>query len=125
MTWSVAYLGPEHDVVGVTYSGDVDRTQLEAAFEAAVVEGHAHDTWHVLTDLSGLTGGHSLFDLYAVVEAVVGLGVQDRFREAVVTATGSEILANAQFWETACVNRGVSARVFGDRASALAWVSQP
>jgi hypothetical protein len=125
MTWSVAYLGPEHDVVGVTYSDDVDRAQLEAAFEAALIEGHEHGTWHVLTDLSGLTGGHSLFDLYAVVEGVVGLGVQDRFREAVVTATGSEILANAQFWETACLNRGVSARVFSDRDAALAWVSQP
>jgi len=125
MTWSVSHLGPAHDVVGLTYSGDVDRTELVAAFEAAVVEARAHDTWHVLTDLSGLTGGHSLFDLYAVVEGVVGLGVQERFREAVVTAKDSEILANAQFWETACLNRGVSARVFADRDEALAWVSAP
>ena len=125
MTWSVAHLGPAHDVVAVTYSGDVDRTQLEQAFAAAVAEGQAHDTWHVITDLRQLTGGHSLFDVYAVINAVVGLGMQDRFREAVVAPAGSEILANAQFWETACVNRGVSARVFGDRDEALAWVSQP
>jgi hypothetical protein len=125
MPWSVSYLGPEHDVVAIDYSGEVDRAQLVAAFDTAVGEARAHDTWHVLTDISGLTGGHSLFDLYAVVEGVVGLGVQNRFREAVVTATDSEILARAQFWETACLNRGVSAQVFGDRAEALAWVSRP
>jgi len=125
MTWSVSHLGPGYDVIAVDYTGDVDRSQLELAFTAAVAEGHAHDTWHVLTNLTGVTGGHSLFDVYAVINAVIGLGMQDRFREAVVSPPGSELLANAQFWETACVNRGVSARVFGDRASALAWVSQP
>ena len=125
MTWSVSYLGPEHDVVAVTYSEGLDRAQLAAAFAAAVAEVNAHDTWHVLTDLRGLTGGPSVFDLYATISAVVEMGVQDRYREAVITPTNAGLLPNVSFWETACVNRGVQARAFADRDDALSWLALP
>ena len=125
MTWSVSYLGPEHDVVAVSYSDELDRAQLEAAFAAGLLEVNAHDTWHVLTDLRGLTGQPSVFDLYATITAVVELGVQDRYREAVMTPTDARLLPDVSFWETACVNRGVDARAFADRADALAWLALP
>jgi hypothetical protein len=125
MTWSVSYLGPEHDVVAVTYSDELDRAQLEAAFGAAVAEVNAHDTWHVLTDLRGLTGQPSVFDLYATITAVVEMGVQDRYREAVITPSESGLLPDVSFWETACFNRGVAARAFADRDEALAWLALP
>jgi hypothetical protein len=92
MTWSVSHLGPEHDVVAVTYSGELDRTQLEAAFAAAVTEVNAHDAWHILTDLRGLTAGPSVFDLYATISAVVKMGAQDRYREAVITPSDAGLL---------------------------------
>jgi hypothetical protein len=125
MTWSVSHLGPAHDVVAVTYSGTIDRADLDAGFAAAETSVRSHDCWHVLTDLRAMTGGPTLFDLYAIINAVVQLGVQDRYREAVITPLEPGLLPDVSFWETACVNRGVHARAFADRDEALAWLTAP
>ncbi len=125
MAWSVSYLGPDPDVVVMTLAGDVDRTELDAAFAAAVGAAMQNDNWHLLCDIVEIVGGPSLFDVYAMVVALDQLGVQDRFREALLTRGDPDNVTNAGFWETACVNRGISARGFTDRAAALAWLTAP
>ncbi len=125
MAWSVSYLGPDPAVVVMALSGDVDRPELDAAFAGAVATAMQHDNWHLLCDIVALDGGPSLFDVYAMVVALDQLGVQDRFREALLTRQDPENIANAGFWETACVNRGISARGFTDREAALTWLTAP
>jgi len=125
MTWTVRALTPEHAAVEIIYSGVVDRTELEASYVVTFELASASDTWHVLCDLSDLTGGHSFFDLYALVTSVSNLGLGSRFREALLVTEHPELLERARFWETASVNRGVAARAFTDRDTALAWLSRP
>jgi hypothetical protein len=124
MAWSVRYLGPDPDVVEMTLAGEVGRAELDAAFAGALAVATECDAWHLLCDILDITGGPTLFDVYAVVVAVADLGVQDRFREALLTQPDAENIANARFWETACVNRGIAARAFTDRHEALAWLTR-
>jgi hypothetical protein len=53
------------------------------------------------------------------------MGVQDRYREAVITPPDPTLLPDVAFWETTCLNRGVHARAFTDRDEALAWLALP
>jgi hypothetical protein len=125
MTWSVRHLGPDPGVVEMTLSGEVGRAELDAAFAGTLASALEHDAWHLLCDILDITGGPTLFDVYAVVVALDQLGVQDRFREALLTRSDTDEITNARFWETACVNRGIAARAFTDRAEALAWLTRP
>jgi hypothetical protein len=125
MAWSVSYLGPDTAVVVMALSGDVDRPELDAAFAGALAAAIDHDAWHLLCDILDITGGPTLFDVYAAVVALDQLGVQDRFREALLTRSDPDEITNARFWETACVNRGITARAFTDRDEALAWLTAP
>jgi hypothetical protein len=125
MAWKVRDLAPAYAAVELTYSGVVDRADLEASYVSTFELASASDTWHVLCDLSEVTGGHSLFDLYALVTAVSTLGLGNRFREALLVIDHPEVVERAHFWETASVNRGVAARAFTDRDAALAWLTRP
>jgi hypothetical protein len=125
MTWSVSHLGTDLEVVEMTLAGVVSRAEMDAAFAAALGSALEHDCWHVLCDVLGITGGPTLFDVYAVVVALDQLGVQDRYREALLTRSDTDEITNARFWETACLNRGIDAHAFTDRDEALAWLSAP
>ncbi len=65
----------------------------------------------------------SVFALYDIATELAESGVAPRYREALVSPSGTHELQSAQFYEDAMVNRGLTARMFADRASALAWLS--
>jgi len=125
MSWSVSYLGPDPHVMVMTLAGEIGRPELDKAFAGALAGATEHDAWHLLCDIIDISGGPTLFDVYAVVVALDQLGVHDRFREALLTRSDTDEITNACFWETACVNRGIAARAFTDRDEALAWLTAP
>jgi hypothetical protein len=109
-------------VVELAYSGAVSPEELQAMLLAAIETGRRTSILRFLADLTGMSGGHSAGDLFAVVHAMEQLGVPRAMREAIVPRPGSIPDADARFFEDACRNRGFDVRIFPDRPSALAWL---
>ena len=76
----------------------------------------------MLTDLTTLVGGHSIVDLYVLVDEIHRRGLAGRYREAIILPKAAATAEMAGFWETACTNRGIEVRLFTDRAKAKAWL---
>lgn len=106
------------------YFGDVTVDDLATALREVLDLAHELDLWLVLADTTELTSDPSVFALYDVATRISDAGIAARFREAVVAPPGSASLESAQFYEDAMVNRGLTARVFGDRADAERWLAE-
>ncbi len=111
-------------VVELVYAGTVTPEELQAMLLAAAETARRTSILRFLADLTGMSGGHSAGDLFAVVQAMEQLGVPRTMREAIVPRPGSLPDADARFFEDACRNRGFDVRIFPDRASALAWLQE-
>ena len=114
-------LEPER-VVELVYTGTVSPEELQDMLRAAVETGKRASILRFLADLTGMSGGHSVGDLFAVVQAMERMGVPRTMREAIVPRPGSIGGADARFFEDACRNRGFDVRIFPDRPTAIAWL---
>jgi hypothetical protein len=115
-------LEPER-VIELTFAGKVGPEDLLAMLRAAVETAIRTSVFRYLADLTELSGGHSVGDLFAVVQEMERMGVPRTMREAIVSRPGSIPEADARFFEDACRNRGFDVRIFPDRAAALAWLA--
>lgn len=106
----------------IRYAGNVTPVELRSAFAEGFRVAAELDTFLVLTDCVGMQGGHSLFDLYAMVADLAGHQEVVRYKEAVLMPAAPDLAEKVTFWETACRNRGLWVKVFSDRGSALAWL---
>lgn len=121
MPWKLEVSGSPA-IIEVIYEGDVTPLELASAFASALEEGQRSRSPLFLANLASLTGGHSIIDLMDIVTRIEAEGIDRRFREAVLVAPGTPIGPHAEFYETACRNRGFNARMFNDRDQALAWL---
>ena len=121
MPWTNAELS-EPPVIETTYTGMVSPKELVEAVKATTDWAASTGKHQLLGDCRELTGGHSLFDLYAVVEELDRAGLGRNLREAILVPGTTMPAEMTRFWETACCNRGLKVRVFSDRAEALKWL---
>lgn len=121
MSWQVSYLA-DQQVVEMLFEGQVTRSEMHACIAATLEAGRVQGSKRLLCDASALTGGHTVFDLYALAENLHALDVPPGLREAIVLPTRAERAAEASFWENTCANRGFEVRCFVDRATAMAWL---
>lgn len=121
MPWKLEVSGSPA-IIEVIYEGAVGPAELEAAFASALAEGVNRQVPLFLANLVALTGGHSIIDLMDIVTRIEAEVIDRRFREAVLVSPGTPLGKNAEFYETACRNRGFNARVFNDRDEAIAWL---
>lgn len=106
------------------YSGVLTPAELSAAVQATINMVRTHELYQLLGDCTALEGGHSVFDLYALVDVLLATGLAHRIKEAIVLPTLPMATEKVEFWELACMNRGVQVRIFTDRQSAIAWLAQ-
>ncbi len=119
MPYTISHINdPTH--VEVTYSGVISPQELESAALEIVALMTLKQTPRLLADCSGIAGGHSVFDLYALADWAMSHA--PHIREAVIIPTLPLSSDNVKFWETTCLNRGLQVRVFNDRASAETWL---
>ena len=109
--------------VEITYTGAVDKSELEKSAQDTVKLCLEKSTLRILADCSEMTGGHSLADLYFLSDWLISVKAY-RLREAVVLPHAAAASEHAHFWQTTCANRGLTVRVFGDRETALEWLLQ-
>jgi hypothetical protein len=112
-------------VVESVYSGLVSPEELGRAVVAAVALARDTGTWRFYTDVTGLTGGHSTGDLFAVVALLEQLGLPRTLREAILTLPSTVAAPEVQFYEDASRNRGWNVRLFTERERALEWLRSP
>lgn len=125
MTWTARHL-PDLDAVETVFAGRVDRDELQAAVaetKRLLLENCGTSLHRVLCDCTTLVAGHSLAELYFVVDEFAADGFAATLREALLVPPGA-LADNISFWEDACRNRGVSIRVFDDRDLAERWLRE-
>jgi hypothetical protein len=122
MPWKIVY--HESDaIVETTYAGvltvDALREAVRRTLEVSVERG----TSRFLADCSRLEGGHSVLDLFDLAEELSGGNADRKLKEAVILPRKAGPAANADFWETACRNRGFNVRLFQAREVAIEWLA--
>ena len=123
MPWRISYLA-EYAVIETVYAGVLGPQELQAAVLATLEEVRERCTERLLSDCSDLEGGHSVVDLYGLMELLEGQKWGPRFREALLLPQRALPAEDVRSYETFCVNRGFDVRIFDDRSAALAWLGR-
>lgn len=121
MSWKLSTL-TEPPILELRVEGILTPAELHEAARTTMERAGAQGIHRVLADGTALQGGHSIVDLYAVVQVLTSFDIVHTLKEAVLLPALPSAAADAHFWETACVNRGIQVRLFDDRAAALAWL---
>jgi hypothetical protein len=75
-----------------------------------------------LADCTTMSGGHSVMDLYGLIEMFEILKIERDVKEAVIMTSLQDSIDEIRFYETACKNRGFNVRIFKDKDEAVAWL---
>lgn len=122
MPWEIRE-DPQTEIVEMTLSGRIPAAELVGLVKSLLNQAEARERIRVLTDLTGLDGGHGIFDLYTLADEIHRRGLAGRFHEAVILPKAAVTAELAKFWETACTNRGIDVRLFSDVGSGREWLS--
>lgn len=106
----------------VLFAGRLSGDEVNKGGHDALASARRHGTHRILSDCRLLEGGHSVVDLYRLVEELAHDATKPRLREALILPEQAAAAEDVRFWEDACRNRGIAARVFGNREEALAWL---
>lgn len=109
-------------IIETCYEGILSPSELAEAVEQTLAIARAREEQFLLADCTTLIGGHSLFDLYALVDVLLASGIAQTLKEAILFSEMTEAAEKVKFWETTCLNRGIQVRIFTDRQSALEWL---
>jgi hypothetical protein len=112
-------------VVESTYSGVVSPEELVRAVSDTVALARESGTWRFFTDVTGLIGGHSTGDLFAVIALLEQMELPRTLREAILVLPSVGAAPDVQFYEDASRNRGWNVRLFTERELALGWLRSP
>jgi hypothetical protein len=121
MGWSINY-NTKDGFIELTYFDRVSKNDLLKAFQGAEKLVWEHKTKLILSDCTKMKGGHTLFDLFGLIEELGKADMLRTIKEAVLLSSSAESAANIEFWETACVNRGYNVKIFEDAEKAIGWL---
>lgn len=117
----------EHDrvigVVTITFFGLITGDDLRASTTEGLSLQKQTGVTRFLLDANGWDTSASLVDFYDLADRRYWEGELNRqTRIAVILPTSVTAARAAHFYETVCQNRGWNAKLFDDRASAIAWL---
>ena len=124
MTFVVENLAPAHAVIQVTHTGDVTGSDMRAVGKQIRELAAGATPIHVLTDFSAATSLPGGIELLNLLEMLEEAGVGAGFRQALVWPEDDAARLSMDVWRTAETNQGLTAKAFGDRESALAWLDE-
>lgn len=119
MGWGINY---NQSIIELEYFDIVTKNDLVNAFKGAEKMSFENRTTLILSDCREMKGGHTLFDLFGLIEELGKADMLRSIKEAVLISVNAETVANIEFWETACRNRGFNVRIFDNREEALKWL---
>lgn len=119
MSWGINY---NQGIIELKYFDIVTKDDLVNAFKGAEKIFFEKRTTLILSDCREMKGGHTLFDLFGLIEELGKVDILRSIKEAVLITVNSETIANIEFWEIACRNRGFNVRIFNNQEEALKWL---
>ena len=119
MSWGINY---NQGIIELKYLDIVTKDDLVNAFKGAEKMSLEYSTMLILSDCRDMKGGHTLFDLFGLIEELGKADILRSIKEAILISVNSETVANIEFWETACGNRGFNVRIFDNQEEALKWL---
>lgn len=124
MPWT-AGLHEELPIIEMCYAGVVTESELaEAVRESRRLAADRH-TVLVLADCSAMTKGPSAEAQKRVADSYASDRSGSPLRRALVLPVGQAAVVDVLVWETLCLQRGVTVRLFKARESAIEWLLRP
>ena len=110
-------------IVELVYTGRYTAQESRESTSKAIALGKEHGDADALVDASEVELAVSIFDLLDSPDRqYVVEDMNRRIRVAVVPPSLPKDKKDAQFYETACLNRGWQVRLFPSRDDALEWL---
>lgn len=124
MPWSLASTD-DGRLLMVTYQGDFEAPELRAATLEIVDALIARGTLRLLLDCHDAHFNVPTADIYQLPELYSARGLSRQVRAAVILPKDGYHQELFTFYEDVCRNRGYFAKLFPDKDSGLAWLSDP
>ncbi len=125
MAWETRY-DPSNDIVEVIYTGCLTGSDLQEAASSRIALARETNSTKILVDVSGIKEVQAgMMDVFNLPDELYE--VRDACRQsemALVMPTFQPGIDMAQFYETACKNRGWSVKTFKERQSAIDWLKE-
>lgn len=121
MPWQVL-IHLELGVVETVYAGTMPAAEMKAAVAESNRAALEHGFTRLLSDCTAHEGGYGISDLYHLAASVQTDPFASRLKEAVLAPGSGPACESARFYETTCLNRGLTVRLFTDRQAALDWL---
>jgi hypothetical protein len=116
---------PGRQVVEVVLSGSLDDPEaLEILVESRNLQEKLGIA-DVLLDCTDVVKCLSYPSVVEMADYAVSLGVPSNWRQAVIKPMDLTAAVTIGLWEAAGTNRGMTIKMFPDRASALEWLAAP
>ena len=123
MPWQVEF-DEQRRVILLAYRANVSYEDVHESSIAVIAMTHDKDTHKILTDFTDAVSlAHSSIDIFHLPTTYKTLGQDLPLVEAIVDPKDPKIRKDAEFYETVCINRGFTVRVFEDRDQALEWLT--
>ena len=122
---TVTCLLPDLPIVEMVVDGVLTADDGAEAMQTGLDLSMTHDIWATLADFTHMRQTAPAGDIVALAEVLANLGVEDRWREAVILPSDPTSAVWVHLWETAAVNRGLAVRAFHDRDEAVTWLLAP
>jgi len=122
MSWTVQ---PDRKlgIVDVRLEGDYTADELRQCTTQAFQLGQEMGTIRYLVDASALVVAPPVVDILKLpAREYARLGLDRQSRIAITLPANQEARAAAQFYETACLNRGWNVKLLPDRGAATQWL---
>lgn len=123
MSWWLSYDKTQH-LIQYVFEGSILSSEVDLAMKAGAKLCHEHDCYDILIDSSGQESLDSIMVLYQHAGAGYAKeGIEQRRTYiAVVLPKSPQMIADYQFYETVCHNRGWSVQTFDDPKTAIQWL---
>lgn len=105
-----------------TYSGVVTAQELHDAITATSPIIKTTGILRFLADCTQMIMGHSIVDLYYLIDLYEKLGLSRNMKEAILLPSPHASSEEVKFYETACYNKGYHVKIFEAREDALLWL---
>ena len=122
MTTTLEYNSKLH-IIEIVHAGRTTEANLTAVTTKGIELTKEKNIFDVLIDVTEIELAASLFDIFNLpAKQYAEKALDHRIRIGLVQPKLSKEKENAQFYETACVNRGWLVKTFSNRNDAIDWL---
>jgi len=121
MPYTITFLEDEKIVV-IQNIGKLSPEEFEKQNKEAYALSQTKDSLLCLVDNTQIAPSISTLDLYSYPDIYEKLDIPKTIRVAVILPEDTVTRGNIRFWETVCINRGWTVKIFNTKNEAIDWL---